>query len=98
MLICVSVLLRVPPFLLTCSFMMLLVGGYPCRVWISTSRRVVRLDCIQLLHDMTDTPLLPPDCIHMSPDISFDGTPRSTSFRDAAKAREEYQRLRKAKA
>ena len=45
-----------------------------------------------------DTPLLPPDLIHESPDNSFDGTPRSTCFDNATKARHEYKRLRNAKA
>ena len=51
-----------------------------------------------MLHDSPDTPLLPPDFIHMSPDNSFDGTPRSRYFKDPQLARDEYNRLRKAKA
>lgn len=49
-------------------------------------------------HDAIDAPLLPPDLVHMSPDNSFDGDPRSTCFDNATKARQEYKRLRNAKA
>ena len=80
--------------LLTCSCLF----SSRRRVWINPSRRVVKLECIQLLHDTPDTPLLPPDCIHMSPDNSFDGTPRSRCLKDPQLARGEYNRLRKAKA
>ena len=48
--------------------------------------------------DATETPLLPPDCIHLSPDNSFDGSPRTSRFIDPVKAREEYRRLRNSKA
>jgi hypothetical protein len=51
-----------------------------------------------VLADAKDAPLLPPDLIHMSPDNSFDGAPRSTRFDNATKARQEYKSLRNAKA
>ena len=65
------------------------------RVWVRP-RSVLRLECIQLLHDTHDTPLLPPDFINMSGDISFDGSPRTTRLKEPKRAREEYNRLRKA--
>ena len=66
-------------------------------VWINPSRKVIRLDCIQFLHDKPETPLLPPDYINLSGGISFDGTPRSTRLKEVVRAREEYNRLRKEK-
>ena len=45
-------------------------------------------------HDIPSTPLLPPDVIHNSPDISCDGTARSTTYKDVTKARAEYNKLR----
>ncbi len=68
------------------------------RVWVSPSRPITTLECIQLQHDTVDTPLLPPDAINMSPDNSYNGTKRSSRFRDAEQARSEYQKLRKSKA
>jgi hypothetical protein len=68
-----------------------------CRVWVQPSRRVIRLDCIQLLHDTPDTPLLPPDYIYLSSDISFDGTPRTSRLKEPLRAREKYNQLRKEK-
>lgn len=67
------------------------------RVWIHPTRKVIRHDCIQLLHDSHETPLLPPDSVNLSGDISFDGTPRTTRFKDPLRARAEYNRLRKEK-
>jgi len=49
-------------------------------------------------HDVHSTPLLPPDVIHNSPDISCDGTARSTRYKDVKKARSEYNKLRLDKA
>lgn len=70
-----------------------------CRVWVDQSRREkIQLDCIQLQEDTDETPLLPPDFINSSGDISFDGTPRTTRYREPTHAREEYNRLRQAKA
>jgi len=69
------------------------------RVWVKPgARKVNSLDCIQFLHDTASTPLLPPDLINDSPDISFDRTPRSTRLDEAAKARDQYNLLRKEKA
>jgi hypothetical protein len=48
-------------------------------------------------HDTPDTPLLPPDLIYNSSDISCDGSSRSTRFKDMTKARQEYNKLRKEK-
>jgi hypothetical protein len=48
-------------------------------------------------HDTPDTPLLPPDYINNSGDISYDGTPRTTRLKESNHAREEYNRLRKEK-
>ena len=67
------------------------------RVWVQSSRKVVRLDCSQLLHDTPGTPLLPPDYINNSCDNSYDGTPRTSTFPNVARARAEYNVLRKAK-
>ena len=67
-------------------------------MWVDQSRRQkIQLDCIQLLEDTDQTPLLPPDLVNSSGDISFDGTPRTTRYREPTHAREEYNRLRKAK-
>ena len=71
---------------------------YP-RVWVKPGgRKVNLLDCIQFLHDTASTPLLPPDLINDSPDISFDRTPRSTRLEEVGKARDQYNLLRKEKA
>lgn len=68
------------------------------RVWVEQSRRKkILLECIQLLEDTDETPLLAPDLVNSSGDISFDGTPRTTRYREPTHAREEYNRLRKAK-
>ena len=68
------------------------------RVWVQRpNREVVRLQCIQLEHDSTGTPLLPPDCICGSGDVSYDGTPRTTRWKEPIRARDEYNRLRKEK-
>lgn len=67
------------------------------RAWIKPTRKVYRLDCIQLAHDTAETPLLPPDLVHKSSDISFDGTPRNKGYRDSTEARNDYNRLRKEK-
>ena len=63
-------------------------------VWVTSRRPPVRLDCIQIQHDTPDAPLLPPDFIHNSSDISCDGTKRSKEYKDVAKARAEYNVLR----
>lgn len=47
--------------------------------------------------DSPNTPLLPPDLIENSSDISVDGTARSTKYRHVGKARAEYNRLRSEK-
>lgn len=44
--------------------------------------------------DDPHAPLLPPDHIYESKDISVDGTPRTTTYTNVAKARSEFQRLR----
>ncbi len=62
-----------------------------------TSRRVIQLECIQFAHDTLETPLLPPDCINSSPDISYNDTPRTTRLHDPIRARHEYNQLRKEK-
>ena len=67
------------------------------RVWIVPRGEPIRLECIQMEEDSTGTPLLPPDVIHNSPDISCDKTPRSTRFKDDPKARTEYNKLRQEK-
>lgn len=54
----------------------------------------IMMECIQMMHDVPGTPLLPPDVIHNSPDISCDGTARSTKFKEISKARAEYNTLR----
>ena len=64
---------------------------------MSPSREVDRLACTQLLHDDADAPLLPPDLIHLSGDISFNGSPRTTRMKDLGRARQEYNRLRQEK-
>lgn len=69
----------------------------PKRVWNGQKREVLRLDCVQIQHGLPMTPLLPPDVIQNSSDISCDGTSRTTRFKDVDVAREEYNRLRLAK-
>ena len=64
------------------------------RMWISRTTKKRCLDCIQVCHDSPDAPLLPPDTIIQSRDISIDGSPRSTKYKDAIQARNEYQKLR----
>ena len=61
------------------------------------SRRVISLDCVQLLHDTPETPLLPPDYVNSSPDLSYNGVPRTTRLHDSVRARREYNQLRKEK-
>ena len=78
------------------SFYVMLTNS-SVRVWVDLSRSVETLECIQLLHDIDDTPLLPPDYINSSGDISYDGIPRSTRFKEPVRARQEYNRLRKEK-
>ena len=51
------------------------------------------LACEQESHDSESAPLLPPDRIHLSKDISVEGKPRSTSFSSASHARTEYKKL-----
>lgn len=71
--------------------------SFRLRVWVSPdSRKVVTLACIQLSHDGAGTPLLPPDYINNSGDMSYDGTPRSTRWHEPGRAREEYNQLQKA--
>lgn len=50
-----------------------------------------------MCHDTVDTPLLPPDLINMSGDISFDGSPRTTRLKDPLCARKKYNCLREGK-
>jgi hypothetical protein len=57
----------------------------------------VKLDCIQLLQDTPDTPLLPPDYLNGSSEVSYDGNPRSTRWKEPVRARREYHRLRQTK-
>ena len=66
-------------------------------MWVVSRREAIVLECIQLQHDLPKTPLLPPDVIHNSPDISCDGIARSTRFKDVQKARAEYNKLRSEK-
>jgi hypothetical protein len=47
-----------------------------------------------MAHDLPNTPLLPPDMIHNSPDNSCDGTTRTTRFKEVQKARTQYNKLR----
>ena len=61
------------------------------------TRKVIKLDCIQLQHDTPETPLLPPNIVHNSSDISFDGRPRSTGYANRTDARDKYNLLRKEK-
>ncbi len=55
------------------------------------------ISCTQIPHDAIDAPLLPPDIIFQSQDNSVDGTPRTTRYKTAMKARTEYKRLSMAK-
>lgn len=64
------------------------------RVWVPARQNPVCLDCIQSEHDTPITPLLPPDEIRSSSDLSCDGTPRSTKFREVSRARLDYNTLR----
>ena len=68
------------------------------RVWVTPRTIPIGFESIQMQHDEPSTPLLPPDVIHKSPDISCDGTARSTRYKDVLKARAEYNKLRLAKA
>jgi hypothetical protein len=51
------------------------------------------LACAQEPHDSDLAPLLPPDRIHQSKDISVEGKPRSTTFSTVTQARSEYKKL-----
>ena len=51
------------------------------------------IQCVQIAYTSGRAPLLPPDGIHLSKDISVEGKPRSTTFGSPGKARAEYQRL-----
>lgn len=51
------------------------------------------LECLQVGLDSTSAPLLPPDVIHNSKDLSVDGIQRSVTFKDITKARSRYQEL-----
>ena len=59
-------------------------------MWVGSRGESVKLDCIQVDLDSPASPLLPPDFINNSSDISCDGTLRSTRYHDVAKARSEY--------
>ena len=63
-------------------------------MWVGSRGESVKLDCIQVDLDSPASPLLPPDFINNSSDISCDGTLRSTRYHDVAKARSEYNNLR----
>ena len=67
---------------------------YVARAWVVPRRAPIVFECIQVQHDQPNTPLLPPDVIHNSPDLSCNGTARSTRYKEVQKARREYNRLR----
>lgn len=64
------------------------------RIWSGAERQTMRLECLQIAHDANEAPLLPPDVINQSKDISCDGSVRSTKFRTDSLARSQYQKLR----
>ena len=57
----------------------------------SRDHRILR--CSQVQHDASDAPLLPPDMIHQSRDLSVDGLTRTVTFKDIVTARAKYQSL-----
>jgi hypothetical protein len=57
----------------------------------------VSFRCRQVEHDSEDAPLLPPDVINESSDISIDGTPASLRLGDSISARKVYRDLSRAK-
>lgn len=63
------------------------------RIWVDSKRETKVLKCSQVSYNAHDAPLLPPDLIHESKDISYDSTPRSTCFDNPSLARSEYKRL-----
>ena len=67
------------------------------RIWIDRRRSLIKLACIQVEHDTVGAPLLPPDMIHKSRDVSSDGTPETLRLIDPLNARHVYQQLRKEK-
>jgi hypothetical protein len=64
------------------------------RMWSGSRHNVRKLEGIQVAHDSPEAPLLLPDVIAKSTDLSVDGTPRTVQFSDAIKARLAYNRLR----
>ncbi|KAG9285932.1 hypothetical protein G9A89_021678 [Geosiphon pyriformis] len=56
-------------------------------------KRVIR--CEQVAYTSEKAPLLPPDGIHLSKDVSVERKPRSTTFCSTGQARAEYKRLMK---
>lgn len=63
------------------------------RVVIEHRKEKQSLDCLQVAYDCSSAPLLPPNWIHNSKDLSVDGIPRSVTFKDASTARSRYQEL-----
>jgi len=51
------------------------------------------LDCLQVAFDSSNAPLLPPDFVRNSKDLSVDGITRSVTFKNSAQARTRYQEL-----
>ena len=64
------------------------------RIWIDRRRSLIKLACVQVEHDTVGAPLLPPDLIHKSRDVSSDGSPETIRLLDPLDARVVYQQLR----
>ena len=61
--------------------------------WITPIREKKSLDCNQIPYDDPLAPLLPPDVVNQSSDLSVEGIPRTTRFQNAEVARKEYKEL-----
>lgn len=64
---------------------------------IESTRSTSILSANQIDTEHNDAPLLPPDEIIESKDNSVDGSPRTSTFNNAVKARQAYHRLQKGK-
>ena len=80
-------------FLPTLSSYICLMATFVYRAWLNPIREIQQIDCDQIPHDVPVAPLLPPDIVFRSTDISVEGTPRTTRYRNAEIARKEYNKL-----
>jgi hypothetical protein len=63
------------------------------RLWQNQIRGIAKLECLQIPNRTPQSPLLPPDVVYQSSDISVEGNPRTTRFKTPLQARKEYHKL-----